>query len=149
MLRVGTTDAAVVAVQHQAVRSRLRDSSGIVRPCYDVRIVVNCPRGIAMKVVFALLGALLLLAAALLLMTSGSHAQQGKGGTQPKGCIRCEDLCVRCSEKLRAETGGKSHICRGSCRDWASTQGVKQIWVRPDMSLCAVKGGSFAAARCQ
>jgi hypothetical protein len=99
-----------------------------------------------MKVVVAVVGVAGFVA--LLGMAIATAVPAGAQGGPPKGCVRCEDLCVRCAEKLREQTGGKSHICRGTCRDWAQARGVKQIWVRPDLSLCAVKGGSFSSARC-
>ena len=62
----------------------------------------------------------------------------------PAGCIACQSLCDRCAKKLGVPS---PHLCRGSCVSWASSRGVSQIYVRPDMSLCAVNG-SYRSALC-
>ena len=66
-------------------------------------------------------------------------------GGAPAGCFTCESLCRACEKAGRQNAAG---TCAPGCRGWALKAGVKQIYVRRDLSVCGSSPNAYASARC-
>jgi len=66
-------------------------------------------------------------------------------GGAPAGCFTCESLCAACEKAGRQNASGR---CAPSCRGWAERAGVRQIYVRRDLSVCGSSPNAYGPARC-
>ncbi len=63
----------------------------------------------------------------------------------PAGCFTCQSLCSACEKAGKQVASGR---CAPSCAAWAQRAGVKQIFVRKDLSVCGSSPNAYGPARC-
>lgn len=83
-----------------------------------------------------------LLIAMMLTFSFGTQALAQKA---PAGCITCQSLCKACEQAGKQNASGK---CAPSCSAWAARAGVKQIYVRRDLSACGSSPTAYSSVRC-
>jgi hypothetical protein len=78
----------------------------------------------------------------MLLASTASFAQQGKASIEkaPTGCIPCEALCRLCASRGLQDKDTRK--CEAGCRSWGAMVGLKQVYVRGNVSLCGT--GNYA-----